>query len=169
LDILNDVAFLYQREGRYALAETYGADVLARRRRVLGAEHPDTIVTMTDQAMTYASERKFVQGEQLAREARDRSRKIEPESWRRYYAESLLGENLAGLKRYAEAEPLLLEGYNGMMAHADQIIAPQHFVVERASAWVPQLYDAWGKPERAAAWRRQAAVGNSAVESAAQR
>jgi tetratricopeptide (TPR) repeat protein len=166
LDMLNDIAFLYQREGRYALAETYGADVLARRRRVLGAEHPDTIVSMTNAAMTYVSEGKFVLSEALAREAWAVSRKVQPDSWEGFYAESLLGESLAGMKRYAEAEPLLLEGYNGMSHRKDQIIAPAWFAVDRVGDWIPQLYDAWGKPERAGAWR-QAAPRTPGVESAA--
>ena len=166
LEILNDIAFLYQRDGRYALAETYGADVLARRRRVLGAGHPDTIVSMNNLAMTYVSEGKFASAEALAREARDLSQKVEPDSWERFYAESLLGQSFAGATRHTEAESLLLDGYKGMADRKGQIIAPALFAVERAGEWIPQLYEAWGKPERATAWR-EAAARAPAVQSVA--
>ena len=33
----------------------------------------------------------------------------------RFWAESLLGASLAGEKKYAEAEPVLLGGYRGML------------------------------------------------------
>jgi len=40
-------------------------------------------------------------------------RKTRPETWQRFFAESLLGAHLAGEKQLAEAEPLLLEASGG--------------------------------------------------------
>jgi hypothetical protein len=52
------------------------------------------------------------------------SRARQPDDWQRFRAESLLGASLAGQKKYAEAEPLLLEGYRGMLTRREQIGAP---------------------------------------------
>jgi len=38
-------------------------------------------------------------------------KKNQPDDWQRFRAESLLGASLAGQKKYANAAPLLLEGY----------------------------------------------------------
>ena len=66
---------------------------------------------------------------------------------------SQLGTALAGLKKYAEAEPLLLGGYEGMKARETKI--PPALKTERAAAAAQLVacYEAWGKAEQAAAWR----------------
>ena len=60
-----------------------------------------------------------------ARGSGDRSKRVQPDDWQRFRAESLLGASLAGEKKYAEAEPLLLEGYQGMLPHKDHISRPR--------------------------------------------
>jgi eukaryotic-like serine/threonine-protein kinase len=146
-------AFMYQREGKYALAETYAAQALAGRRHSLGAENPDTMASEADLALAYVSQGKFVQSEPLAREALEAEKKIQPDDWQRFRAESLLGASLAGEKKYDEAEPLLIEGYQGMLARKDRMEVPDQYHLELAREWLVQLYQAWGKPEKAAEWK----------------
>ena len=95
------------------------------------------------------------QSESLAREAMETDSKIQPDNWQRFRAESLLGASLAGQKKYAEAEPLLLEGYQGMMTRKDRIAVPDRYHLDRAREWIVQLYQAWGKPGKAAEWRKK--------------
>jgi hypothetical protein len=65
----------------------------------------------------------------------------------------MLGGSLLGQKKYAEAEPLLLAGYEGMKRR-DERIAPIHKVrLAEAIERLVQLYEAWGNVEKAAAWR----------------
>jgi hypothetical protein len=66
-----------------------------------------------------------------------------------------LGASLAGEKKYAEAEPLLLEGYQGMLARKDRIDVPDRYHLELAHRWVVRLYQAWGKPDKAAEWKKK--------------
>jgi hypothetical protein len=79
---------------------------------------------------------------------------MRPDVWQRFFAESLLGSSLAGQKKYAEAEPLLLEGYRGMEARKERIGIPDRYRLDRAREWIVQLYQAWGKPEKAAEWEQ---------------
>ena len=59
-------------------------------------------------------EGKFAEAERLARECLT-IREIQiPDDWRTFNARSMLGGSLLGQKKYAEAEPLLLAGYQGM-------------------------------------------------------
>jgi tetratricopeptide (TPR) repeat protein len=147
------IAFMYQRQGKYALAETYAAESLAGRRHALGPEHPDTLDSATSLALAYESQGKFAESEALARQTVAFDRKIRPDDWRRFHAESVLGATLAGQKKYAEAEPLLVESYRGMMAREQHITVPARYDLDNSRAWLVQLYEAWGKPEKAAEWR----------------
>jgi serine/threonine protein kinase/tetratricopeptide (TPR) repeat protein len=155
LSFMADLAAMYQRRGNYAQAETLAAQVLAGRRRALGAEHHDTMPSVPALALAYLSEGKFARSETLARESMEDNRKRQPDSWQRFRAESLVGASLAGQKKYREAEPLLLEGYEGMLAHKDHIEDPDGYHAELAHQWVIQLYQAWGKPEKVEEWRKK--------------
>jgi eukaryotic-like serine/threonine-protein kinase len=81
--------------------------------------------------------------------------KKRPDDWQRFRAESLLGASLAGQKKYTEAEALLLEGYNGMLARKQRIDIPSLYHLDRAREWLAQLYQAWVKPHKAAEWRNK--------------
>ncbi len=152
---LADLVFMYQRQGKYALAATYAAQVLAVQRRSMGAQDTDTMVSAADLALAYVSQGKFTASESLAREALAVYRQKQPDDWQAYRAESLLGASLAGQKKYAEAEPLLLEGYQGMAARKDRIAVPDRYHLDRARDWIAQFYEAWGKPEKAAEWSKK--------------
>jgi serine/threonine protein kinase len=148
-------ALMYQRESKYASAETYAAQGLAGRRHALGSEHPDTMESAADLALAYVSQGKFTESEPLAREALEFDRKKQPDDWQRFRAESLLGASLAGEKKYSEAEPLLLEGYQGMLARKDRMDVPNWYHLDRAREWIVQLYQAWGKPEKVGEWKKK--------------
>jgi len=87
---------------------------LAGRRQTLGPQEADTLDTMAEPALTCQARGKFAPSEALARDAVDGDRKQRPNGWQRFSAESLLGASLAGQKKFAEAEPLLLAGYRRM-------------------------------------------------------
>jgi len=153
LNTLSDTAAMYQREGKYALAETYAAKVLAAWRRALGPESAVTMTAAADLALAHLSQSKFAESEPLSREALAFAGKNQPDDWQRFRAESLLGASLAGQKKYAEAEPLLLAGYEGMATRKDRMAAPDWYHLERARGWIARLYQAWGKPKKAAEWK----------------
>jgi tetratricopeptide (TPR) repeat protein len=155
LDFLADFTSMYQRQGKYGLAEIQAAQALEGRRHALGSEHPDTMASASDLALAYQSQGKFAKSEALEREAFEFDRKKRPDDWQRFRAESLLGASLAGQKKYPEAEPLLLEGYQGMLARRDRMGVPGWSHLDRAREWIVQLYQDWGKPEKAAEWREK--------------
>jgi tetratricopeptide (TPR) repeat protein len=154
LDTLSEFGSLYQQQGQYDLAESLMAQVLASRRRTLGSDDPRTAAAAADLAFAYLSQGKFAESEPLAREAAEFDRKKQPDEWIRFRAESLLGASLAGQTKYAEAEPLLIEGYQGMLARKDRIAIPDRSELDHGRERLVQLYQAWGKPERAAKWRK---------------
>lgn len=154
LATVSGLGIAYQRRGRYAMAETCAAQALAGRRHALGSQSPDTIASEADLALAYLSQGKFAQSEPLAREALQ-AEEAQADNWQRYRAESVLGASLAGETKYADAEPLLLSGYQGMRAMKGRIAVPDQYHLDLAHQWVVQLYEAWGKPAKAAPWKRK--------------
>jgi hypothetical protein len=74
----------------------------------------------------------------------------------------MLGEALLGQKKYAEAEPLLVKGYEGMKARAERRGQPggppaQERLAEALRPLV-QLSDETHRPEEAARWRGELAA-----------
>jgi len=158
LDVLSDTGAMYQRQGKFALAEANIKEALAGRRRTLGSDHPETMQAAADLASALLSERRFVESERLAREALEFNRKKMPDDWPRLRAESLLGASLSGQKKYEIAEPLLIESYRRMIERKGKLgwmgASTARYLGE-ARGWIVQLYEAWGKPDKAAEWREK--------------
>ena len=76
-----------------------------------------------------------------------------PDDWTTFNARSLLGGSLVGQKKYAEAETVLVAGYEGLRERADQIPPQGKVRLHEALERLLQLYDEWGKPDEAAQWR----------------
>jgi eukaryotic-like serine/threonine-protein kinase len=113
------------------------------------------MISAADLSLAYLSQGKFFEAEPLARGALETEKSVHPDDWQRYRVASLLGASLAGEKRYAEAEPLLLEGYQGMLARKDRIAIPDRYHLDLAHQWLVQLYRAWEKPDKAAEWSKK--------------
>jgi hypothetical protein len=79
--------------------------------------------------------------------------KATPDDWRRYDAMGLLGGALLGQGKYAEAEPLIVLGYEGMKTREVRIPAPNRSRLREAAERVVRLYEGWGQPEKAATWK----------------
>lgn len=155
LGFLSDYATMYQRRGQYAQAETYAAQVVAGRERAGSSEDPaDIQAAVANLALVYVSEGKFAESERLSRKTLEFYEKNQPDDWERFRAESLLGASLSGQKKYAEAEPLLLDGYVGMLARKEKMGYPNLYHLAHARQFLSQLYRSWGKREKAAAWAK---------------
>jgi tetratricopeptide (TPR) repeat protein len=145
-----NLAELYRLEGRYARAEPLFKKVLETRRRLVGREHPETLATMNGLATLYLDEGSYMQAELLARETFADFEKSQSDVWERFHSQALLGASLAGQKKYAEAEPLLLAGYGGMLARETVVPAVNRLARQQAANWIARLYRDWGKPEKGA-------------------
>jgi hypothetical protein len=90
----------------------------------------------------------------MLREALAIREKAAPDAWWTFNTRSMLGEALLGQKRYAEAEPLLLEGYRGMKEREPAVIKDRAVVrIVQALERLVKLYEVKGDATEAAAWR----------------
>jgi hypothetical protein len=89
----------------------------------------------------------------------------EPDAWTTFNTKSMLGAALLGQKKYADAEPLLLAGYEGMTQRAAKIPPQGQVRLTEALEQLVQFYDDSGEPKKAAELRQKKNV-HEAVDPA---
>jgi len=97
----------------------------------------------------------FEGAEKLAREYMAIYEKRLPNDWRTYEARGTLGNCLVHLKKYADAEPLLLSGCESLRQHAAEIPGPWKPRASSALQSLVQLYEATGRSDLASEWRQK--------------
>jgi non-specific serine/threonine protein kinase/serine/threonine-protein kinase len=159
LESLNSLAGAYESLGRWSAAEALRRDALARRRR---SEKPDSSVLAGDLVglgRNLLNQARWSVAEPVLREGLSIYTKAQPGTWQRFHAMSLLGGALLGQGRHAEAEPLVVQGCEGVRAFAARIPASLRISrLAEASERVVRLYEGWGRPEQAAEWKRKLAL-----------
>jgi tetratricopeptide (TPR) repeat protein len=143
----------YVEAGRFASAEPlYRAALEAVRKK--GTKSPTRIPTLLSSlGGTLLKQQKCAEAEPLLRESKTIYEQVQPDIWRTFQTKSMLGESFLGQKKYAEAEPLLLSGYEGMKRREQTMPPDRNITLREAIERVVQLYEAWGKPEKAAVWK----------------
>ena len=69
---------------------------------------------------------------------------------------------MLGLKKYKEAEPLLLSGYEGMKQPEGKRASGARSFLKQALQSLVQLYEETNRPEQAAEWKQKLAEFNQA-------
>jgi len=81
-----------------------------------------------------------------------------PDDWRTFNTQNMLGGSLLGQQKYADAEPLLLSGYEGMKLREASIPPAGRLRLKEALERLVRLYDEWGKVDEAAKWKAELAA-----------
>jgi eukaryotic-like serine/threonine-protein kinase len=147
------LADLYENTGRYSEAEVLYGKVLDISRRVLGTDHPVTATTLASMGKLRLRQQRYSDAAALLQEALAVQEKKAPNGWVRYNTESLLGSALVAQGKYDEAEPLLVSALQGLFEQKANIPHGSRTALNEAGERIVQLYEQWGKPEKAAAWR----------------
>ena len=154
LTSMNNLALAYRDAGKLDLALPLYEQTLELRKAKLGPEHPHTLDSMNNLAAAYLDVTQPERAETYLREALAIREKRFPDHWETFQTKSLLGDALAGQKKFQEAEPLLVEGYAGMQERESQIPANEKASLTYAIGWLVKLYSAWEKPEEEAKWQK---------------
>ena len=129
---------LYLDEGKYSAAESLLAKALPLDRRVLGAANATTKLCETSLAKLRLGQHQYAEAESLLRESLNPRDKEGPYSWQP--SGRLLGLSLMEQSNFAEAEPLLISGYRGLLPA--QVSRPRTVSLLEASERVVKLYAA---------------------------
>jgi tetratricopeptide (TPR) repeat protein len=157
---LTDLALVSTDQGKLTEAESNHREALALRLEVLGTNNMAVAVSQEYLATLLSSQGRFAEAEKLARQCLAfRSEKM-PDDWRTFSTRSLLGGCLVGQNKYADAEPLLLAGQQGMSEREERIPAFFRFHERQALERLVQLYEATGRRGQAAEWRKKLAASD---------
>ncbi len=155
LRCLYHLVMAYVRAGAFRSAEKPGAELVAEETHASGASSPSTTEARIELALIYASEGKYALAEPMVRQALEAVKNAPADNWVRLTAESVMGTTLVGEKRYAEAEPMMLHAYRGMLAGEGRVDAPDRDCVDFTRKWLVKLYEDWGRPDQAAEWKNK--------------
>ena len=110
---------------------------------------------------------RYADAEPVLREGLAILQTVRSGDWETSHARTLLGHALLGQETYAEAEPFLIQGYEGLKAHEALIaeLLAEHLIAGAGEA-VGELDEAWGRPEKATAWRSKLTSTGRAHEHA---
>jgi hypothetical protein len=131
------------------------AKALDVQRRTLGPEHPNVITTTLWLGRVRLEQHQASAAEALLRQAAAYYAKSTTDEWGRYNQQALLGASLAAQKRYADAETLLIGGYEGLAAREATIPIEHRWFMRTAGEWVVGLYRDWGRLDKAEEWRNK--------------
>jgi eukaryotic-like serine/threonine-protein kinase len=155
LGALTNLAMLHLDAGRWDEAIGILRGVVRLRKEKSGAGQLQTLIAFNALVRAHLGARHWAEAEATAREAHDLHAKAMPDDWLRFYAMGQLGAAMVGREKYAEAEPMLIGAYEGLKAREAKIAMPSRKHVTAAAARIVPFYEAWGKPERAAEWRKR--------------
>jgi tetratricopeptide (TPR) repeat protein len=149
-DVLTDL-------GDTAAVETLDAQQLQYLHTSLPPDDPELANALAMLTLERLDHRRWAEAEKIVRECLAIREKKLPDDWRTFNARSMLGGALLGQKKCAEAEPLLLSGYEGLKQRQDTIPADGTVRLKEALQRLVQLYEDTGRPDQAAEWKQKLA------------
>jgi tetratricopeptide (TPR) repeat protein len=108
-------------------------------------------------AFSMLSKQEYADAETLLRETLSVFEKERPDHPQYFRWVSLLGAVLQGQQKYAEAEQLILRGYEGLKQRESTRFVDKHWLAD-AGQRVVRYYEETNQPEKASAWRAELQV-----------
>jgi tetratricopeptide (TPR) repeat protein len=122
-------------------------DFVAGQRKRYPKDDPRFAGVIAQVALDWLKCDQFAPAEEMLRECLSIREKKQPEVWTTFNTLSLLGGALRGQKKYADAEPPLVKGYEGLKAR-EKSIPPQGATrIPEALDRLIELYTATNKPD----------------------
>ena len=153
----------YAATGRRDKAEALAATLASQCRRDFRAETKDRAHWLGLLGDSLVAAKSFPEAEASLREALAILNKVEPDGWLTPATQARLGGALLRRKSVAEAEPLLVKGFEGMKLREAKMAPRDRQRLVAAAADLADLYAGLNKPELAAKWRANAAALTAAL------
>ncbi len=148
---LNNLGLVLRSQGKLPQAEPLYREAL----EIEADPTPSRASTLNNLAVVLREQGGLTEAEAMWRESLAIREKKTPDDWQTFNVRSRLGGSLLQQKKYAEAEPLLLSGYEGMKQRESRISTQDKPRIKEALERLAQLYEATSRPDQAAEWKRK--------------
>ncbi len=149
----------YVKAGKATEARSLLHDSLAVARKRLPADSPQLAGLLATAGSQLLDLEQYAEAEPLLRECLALREKLlekkQVQPWQVANVKSMLGDVLLAQRKHADAEPLLLAGYDGLKRDEKTIPSQGKANVTQALQRLVELYDATGKKDVAAKWRKE--------------
>jgi serine/threonine protein kinase len=137
---------------------------VAGERKQMGRDNPRFAGFLSAISQDLLKVRVFVDAEKLLRESLAIQEKKEPDLWSTFNTQSMLGAALLGQEKYADAEPLLFAGYEGMKQRGARIPQPvKNLRLQEAMGRLVDLFEATRKRDET---KRKGSLTDAKAEAA---
>jgi serine/threonine protein kinase/tetratricopeptide (TPR) repeat protein len=154
------LALVYESLGRWSAAETLRRDNLEYTRKSAKPGSPNLANQLASLAANLLRQSKWTAAEPTLRECLAIREKTSPDDWSTFNSKSQLGGALLGQGKFAEAEPLVIQGYAGMKAREQTMpVVALPRLAEAAERGI-RLYAGWSKPDKLVEWKSHAGLGD---------
>jgi len=155
LNSMRNLVWALKTQDKLTEAEELARRTLEMRQAALGPEHPDTLKSTSDLALILHDQRRYDEAAVLHQRLIEiTSRRTPARPAKTAVHQRNYGDCLRRLGRYQEAETQLLAAYQAAQA----VLGPQHNQTKDAARLLASLYEAWGKPDRAATYHSDPAA-----------
>lgn len=160
LSAMNNLGQVVREQGRLADAAEVAQAVREGYQQLLGPTHYRTLIAQNNLASIWLELGQAERANQAYESLCAQARTVFPDG---HHAPLIFRRNhgacLTALGRYEDAEDALLPSYDGLRS----ILGPTHKHTQKARDDIRTLYDAWGTPDRLAAWESAESSGEKAT------
>ncbi|HLN27317.1 MAG TPA: tetratricopeptide repeat protein [Gemmataceae bacterium] len=150
-----ELADAYERAGQPEKGETLRREQVHIMKLSAGPDAPAYAGTLLLLGLNLLQQKNWTDAEAMLRICLAIREKKEADAWTTFHTKSVLGSALVGQKKYADAESLLLAGYEGMKQREARIPSSNKLHLAEVMERLVQLYDTWGKKDKASEWREK--------------
>ena len=147
----------YVRAEKFAEAARVVKESLKRARMAIPMGGPELAAVLARSGLVFLQARAWIDAEESLRECLELRERQSPDDWRTFNTKSMLGGALLGQGRYADAEPLLVAGYEGMKQRETAIPEQGKDRFPEALDRLIELYTAMDKPDEVQKWQAERA------------
>ncbi len=176
---LGNLALALENQDKLTEAESMQREALAIRRELFGYDHLEVASSLNSLAIVLRDEGNLQEAQRIQREALTIQEKLlgkehpDVATSLNNFADMLriqgeLGASLLGQQKYAEAEPLLLAGYEGMKLGQREMPADGLQRLSETIHRIVQLYELTGRADQAGEWRIREGFARTEAEAARQ-
>jgi len=148
-------ATVYEGSGQFARAAELWTELLPVVRKNYPTRDPRLAIALASLGLSLLKAGNPADAEPVLRECLTLRMKNDPDAWTTFHTRSLLGGSLQGQRLYVNAEPLLRQGYEGLLQRQDKIPPQGKVYLGEALDRLIQLYDQTGNQDKAKEWRKK--------------